>query len=88
MATTQELAQLSLRAYYAYGFQSNKQGVVSIVSQDAVPDEKRGLLFQARVKLKQYSLDIDGKTIAMSPGMNDYFLDTVKKTVHEGLRGR
>jgi hemolysin D len=77
------------------------QGVVSIVSQDAVPDEKRGLLFQARVKLKQNTLDIDGKKIAMSPGMNvtaeistgkrrviDYFLDTVKKTVNEGLRER
>jgi hemolysin D len=77
------------------------QGVVSIVSQDAVPDEKRGLLFQARVKLKQNSLDIEGKKIAMTPGMNvtaeistgkrrviDYFLDTVKKTVNEGLRER
>jgi hemolysin D len=77
------------------------QGVVSIVSQDGVPDEKRGLLFQARVKLKQNSLNIDGKTVSLSPGMNvtaeistgqrrviDYFLDTVKKTVNEGLRER
>jgi hemolysin D len=72
-----------------------------MVSQDAVPDEKRGLLFQARVKLNQHSLPVEGKLIAMQPGMNvtaeiatgkrrvlDYFLDAVRKTMDEGLRER
>jgi hemolysin D len=76
-------------------------GVVTMVSQDAVPDEKRGLLFQARVKLNQHSLPVEGKLIAMQPGMNvtaeiatgkrrvlDYFLDAVRKAMDEGLRER
>jgi hemolysin D len=76
-------------------------GTVSYVSQDAAPDEKRGLLFQARVKLDRPSLRVDERDVTLSPGMAvtaeistgkrrviDFFLDPVRKVAHEGLRER
>jgi hemolysin D len=76
-------------------------GTVSYVSQDAAPDEKRGLLFQARVKLERASLRVDERDVALSPGMAvtaeistgkrrviDFFLDPVRKVANEGLRER
>src|SRR6185369_12288559 len=43
---------------------------VSRVSADAVNDEKRGALFPATLTLKATQIDVDGKTIRLSPGMN------------------
>ena len=76
-------------------------GIVSYVSQDAAPDEKRGLLFQARVKLERASLRVDERDVALTPGMAvtaeistgrrrviDFFLDPVRKVANEGLRER
>jgi hemolysin D len=76
-------------------------GTVSYVSQDAAPDEKRGLLFQARVKLERASLRVDERDVALTPGMAvtaeistgkrrviDFFLDPVRKVANEGLRER
>lgn len=43
---------------------------VTRISADAIQDEKRGALFMATLKLERSSLDIEGKRIALSPGMN------------------
>jgi hemolysin D len=43
---------------------------VSRVSADAVNDEKRGALFPATLTLKATQIDVDGKLIRLSPGMN------------------
>jgi hemolysin D len=76
-------------------------GVVSFVSNDAVPDEKRGLVFQARVKLQKGTLKVDEREVTLTPGMAvsaeistgkrrviEFFLDPIRKTVSEGLRER
>ena len=76
-------------------------GTVSYVSQDAAPDEKRGLLFQARVKLERATLRVDERDVRLSPGMAvtaeistgkrrviDFFLDPIRKVANEGLRER
>lgn len=43
---------------------------VSSVTADAVNDEKRGAIFPATLAFKQNSIQVDGKRIALSPGMN------------------
>lgn len=76
-------------------------GTVSFVSKDAVADEKRGLIFQARVKLDKPSLMVDEREVTLTPGMAvsaeistgqrrviEFFLDPIRKTVSEGLRER
>jgi hemolysin D len=76
-------------------------GTVSFVSSDAVPDEKRGLIFQARVKLDQATIRVDQRDVTLTPGMAvsaeistgrrrviEFFLDPVRKTASEGLRER
>jgi len=76
-------------------------GTVSFVSSDAVPDEKRGLVFQARIKLDTAKLKVDEREVTLTPGMAvsaeistgkrrviEFFLDPVRKTVSEGLRER
>jgi hemolysin D len=76
-------------------------GTVSIVSQDAVSDEKRGLLFQARVKLDRPTIRVDQRDVTLTPGMVvsseiatgrrrviEFFLDPIRKSTSEGLRER
>jgi hemolysin D len=71
------------------------------VSADAVNDEKRGALFPATVTLKQNAIDIEGKKIRLSPGMNltaeiktgqrrviDYLLSPIQQAGNESLRER
>ena len=73
-------------------------GTVSFVSSDAVQDEKRGLVFQARVKLDHPTIRVDERDVSLSPGMAvtaeittskrriiDFFLDPVRKTAGEAL---
>jgi hemolysin D len=77
------------------------EGEVAFVSQDAVADEKKGLVFQARVKLKHAELKVDERIVPLSPGMAvtaeihtgerrviEYFLDPIRKTVNESLAER
>jgi membrane fusion protein, hemolysin D len=77
------------------------RGTVSYVSQDAVPDEKRGLLFQARIRLDKATLRVDERDVTLTPGMAvtaeistdrrrviDFFLDPIRKAASEGLRER
>jgi hemolysin D len=42
---------------------------VTEVSDDAVEDEKQGLLFTARIAVPNPKLRVDGKTMPLSPGM-------------------
>jgi hemolysin D len=44
-------------------------GTVTQVSSDAIQDEKRGLIYAARVKLERPTLKVDGRTVNLSPGM-------------------
>jgi len=74
---------------------------VRSVSADAVNDEKRGAIFPATLTLKQSGIQVDGKRIALSPGMNvtaeiktgkrrviDYLLSPVQRTLDESLGER
>jgi hemolysin D len=85
-------------AFTRYG---TLRGTVSYVSQDAVPDEKRGLLFQVRVRLDNATLRVDERDVTLTPGMAvtaeistdrrrviDFFLDPIRKAASEGLRER
>ena len=74
---------------------------VKSVTADAVTDEKRGAIFPALLALKQTALDVDGKRIKLSPGMNvtaeiktgkrrviEYLLSPVQRAVGESLKER
>jgi hemolysin D len=74
---------------------------VKSVSADAVADEKRGAIFPATLQLKDAQLSVEGKTIALAPGMNltaeiktgkrrviDYLLSPVQTATQESLRER
>ena len=76
-------------------------GTVIFVSSDSVPDEKRGLIYQARVKLDKGTIRVDERDVTLTPGMAvsaeistgrrrviEFFLDPIRKTVSEGLRER
>lgn len=77
------------------------QGTVSHVSRDALNDEKRGLLYLARIRLEKNAITVDGKSEAVVPGMAataeiktgqrtviDYFLSPVMQYKDESLRER
>ncbi|MDY0012325.1 MAG: HlyD family type I secretion periplasmic adaptor subunit [Rhodocyclaceae bacterium] len=74
---------------------------VSFVSQDAVADEHRGLVFPVRLQLARTTLQVDERTVNLSPGMAitaeiktgrrrviEYFLSPILKTVGESLGER
>lgn len=76
-------------------------GTVTQVSGDAIQDEKRGLVYAARVKLQRTTLNVDGKTVKLSPGMAvtaeiktgkrrviEYFLSPLMQYGNESLRER
>lgn len=71
------------------------------VSHDAINDEKRGLVYSARVKMERGSVKVDGTEVNLSPGMAvsaevktgkrrviEYFLSPLLKFGHESLRER
>lgn len=74
---------------------------VTHVSHDAISDEKRGLIYSARVKLERATIQVDGKSVNLSPGMAatveiktgtrrviEYFLSPLLQYQHESLRER
>lgn len=86
-------------------FQYTKYGTiestVSSVSNDAINDEKRGLIYSTRVKMSKSSLNVDGREVRLSPGMAvgveiktgrrrviEYFLSPLMEYAHESLRER
>ena len=77
------------------------RGSVKQVSSDAIQDEQRGLVYAARVKLDQSVIEVDGKTVNLTPGMAvtveiktgkrrviEYFLSPLLQYGNESLRER
>lgn len=75
------------------------EGVVESISHDAAQDERMGLVFPARVRLKDAHLNIDGVRVAMTPGMSlsveiktgkrrviDYLLSPLRTNAQEAFR--
>ncbi|MDO5693318.1 MAG: HlyD family type I secretion periplasmic adaptor subunit [Pseudomonadota bacterium] len=76
-------------------------GQVTHVSQDAIPDEKRGLLYGVKVLLDKTTLNVDGKDTPITPGMAvnveiktgdrriiEYVLSPLLRHTHEALNER
>ena len=76
-------------------------GRVMSVSDDAIPQEKAGLVYAARVSMAQSTMLIAGKRITLTPGMAvtveiktgarrviEYFLSPLLKSVDESIRER
>ncbi|AKJ30750.1 HlyD family efflux transporter periplasmic adaptor subunit [Caldimonas brevitalea] len=74
---------------------------VTWVTADAVQDEKRGAIFPATLKLSKASIDVDGKAVGLTPGMNvnaeiktgkrraiEYVLAPLQRQVSESLGER
>ena len=74
---------------------------VKSVTADAVNDEKKGAIFPAVLSLQRASIDVDGKRINLTPGMNvtaeiktgkrrviEYLLSPVQRSVSESLGER
>lgn len=72
---------------------------VTVVLQDAVQDEKSGLVFQARLLLERASLQVNERLVTLAPGMSitaemkisrrriiEYILDPIVRTAQESLR--
>ena len=77
------------------------EATVDVVTADAVTDEKKGSYYPATLTLSQKDMLIDGKRIALSPGMNitaeiktgkrriiEYLLSPVQRAGMESLRER
>jgi hemolysin D len=76
-------------------------GEVSVVSGDAVEDEKRGLVYKGRVKLRQSVMRVGKRDVHLVPGMRltaeiktdekrliDYFLSPLIKNTTQAFRER
>lgn len=77
------------------------KGAVKTVTADAVNDEKRGAIFPVMISLATNTIDIDGKPIRLSPGMNltaeiktgerriiEFLLSPVQRATSESLKER
>lgn len=86
-------------------FQYTKYGTIPAkvvsVSHDAINDEKRGLIYTARIKMAKSSIQIEGTQVSLSPGMAvaveiktgkrrivEYFLSPLMQHTSESLRER
>jgi multidrug efflux pump subunit AcrA (membrane-fusion protein) len=71
------------------------------VSRDANKDEKQGLIYPVRVRLDASTIDVDGKPVAIAPGMAvsaeiitgerrviEYVLSPILRYRHESGRER
>ncbi len=76
-------------------------GELVAVSDDAMQDERLGLVYAARVRLARANMSIDGKTVQLSPGMAvsvevktgrrriaEYLLSPVAQRASESMRER
>ncbi|MOA07196.1 Hemolysin secretion protein D, chromosomal [compost metagenome] len=76
-------------------------GIVTSISNDAIEDEKLGLVYSARIQLKEKSIQVGDNRIELSPGMAvraevktdkrkviDYFLSPLRKYQDESLSER
>ncbi|MEW6036663.1 MAG: HlyD family type I secretion periplasmic adaptor subunit [Pseudomonadota bacterium] len=76
-------------------------GRIDQVSDDAINDEKRGLIYSCRVKPERSTMQVEGKTVNLSPGMSvsveiktgkrqviEYFLSPLIQHASESLHER
>lgn len=76
-------------------------GVVQSISNDAIEDERLGLVYSARIQLKKNTIQVGENLIALSPGMAvraevktdkrkviDYFLSPLQQHMAESLSER
>ena len=77
------------------------EGIVSVVSGDAIQDEKLGLIYKGRIKLAKATIRVGKKDISLVPGMRvtaeiktdekrliDYFLSPLITNTAEAFRER
>ncbi|WP_426390473.1 HlyD family type I secretion periplasmic adaptor subunit [Variovorax sp. R-27] len=97
--TSQEASiKLETFPYTRYG---TVNATVKTVTADAVNDEKRGAIFPVTLNLNNTTIDVDGRPIKLSPGMNltaeiktgkrriiEFLLSPVQRATSEGLRER
>lgn len=86
-------------------FQYTKYGTiparVTSVSHDAINDEKRGLVYSARIKMEKTTINVDNTLVSLTPGMAvsveiktgkrrviEYFLSPLIQHANESLRER
>lgn len=86
-------------------FQYTKYGTIPAkvlsVSHDAINDEKKGLIYTARIKMARGTIEVDGQQVRLSPGMAvdleiktgkrrviEYFLSPLMQYEHESLKER
>ena len=90
--------KLETFAYTRYG---TIDATVQKVTADAVNDEKRGAIFPATLSLNTTQINVDGKNLALSPGMNitaeirtgqrrviEFLLSPIQRAGNESLRER
>ena len=90
--------KLETLPYTRYG---TVQARVKTVTADAVNDEKRGAIFPVTLSLDATEIDVDGRAIRLSPGMNltaeiktgtrqiiEFLLSPVQRSTSESLRER
>ncbi|MEO5338672.1 MAG: HlyD family type I secretion periplasmic adaptor subunit [Magnetospirillum sp. WYHS-4] len=76
-------------------------GALRHVSPDSVQDEKLGLVYPTRVTLARATMTVDGKEVALQPGMGlsaevktgqrriiEYLLSPIKRYRHDSMRER
>lgn len=76
-------------------------GTVTSVSEDAINDEKRGLVYSMRVSMERATIAVNGSDIRLAPGMAvtaeiktgrrrviEYFLDPLMQYGQESIRER
>lgn len=99
VSPTQEAAiKLETFPYTRYG---TVNATVKTVTADAVNDEKRGAIFPVTLNLNSTTIDVEGKTIKLSPGMNltaeiktgnrriiEFLLSPIQRATGESLRER
>lgn len=86
---------------FQYSKYGTLHGEMLQVSTDAISDEKRGLIYAAKVKLPRTTMQVEHKTVNLSPGMAvtveiktgkrrviEYFLSPLIEHVGESLRER
>lgn len=93
-------AQVKLETF-SYTKYGTVKATLDKVAQDAVTDEKRGSYYPALLTLHQKEMNVDGKSVPISPGMNvtaevktgkrrviEYLLSPVQRAAGESLRER
>lgn len=64
-----QLASVKVEAFDYTRFGTIPAKVIH-VSRDAIPDEKRGLLYSVKVELERSAIEVDGQSVRLAPGMS------------------